>query len=101
MIGHFNKAGINPKRIVKEFSVTPDAHVPVGTSLSAIHFVPGQFVDVVATSIGKGFQGGMKRWGFKGLRASHGVSVSHRSSGSTGNHQVSVRMIRVSSLKRV
>ncbi|TFY82668.1 hypothetical protein EWM64_g1344 [Hericium alpestre] len=87
MLGHFNKAGIAPKRIVKEFPVTPDAHVPVGTTLSAIHFVPGQYVDVIAKSIGKGFQGTMKRWNFKGLRASHGVSVSHRSAGSTGAHQ--------------
>ncbi|KAF8163386.1 translation protein [Crassisporium funariophilum] len=87
MLGHFEKANVPPKRIVKEFPVTPDAHVPVGTTLSAIHFVPGQFVDVVANSIGKGYQGGMKRWGFHGLAASHGVSVSHRSSGSTGQHQ--------------
>ncbi|KAL0946620.1 hypothetical protein HGRIS_012816 [Hohenbuehelia grisea] len=87
MHGHFRKAGVPPKRIVKEFPITPDAHVPVGTTLSAIHFVPGQYVDVIADSIGKGFQGGMKRWGFKGLRASHGVSISHRSSGSTGGHQ--------------
>ncbi|KAJ7430737.1 translation protein [Mycena galericulata] len=64
MLGHFNKAGVPPKRIVKEFPVTSDAHVPVGTTLSAIHFVPGQFVDVVANGIGKGFAGGMKRWGF-------------------------------------
>ncbi|KAG6832343.1 hypothetical protein H0H87_001984 [Tephrocybe sp. NHM501043] len=87
MLGHFKKANVPPKRIVKEFPVTPDAHIPVGTTLSAIHFVPGQFVDVVANSIGKGFQGGMKRWGFHGLAASHGVSVSHRSSGSAGNCQ--------------
>ncbi|KAH9066419.1 mitochondrial 50S ribosomal protein L3 [Lactarius vividus] len=87
MIGHFKKAGVPPKRIVKEFPVTADAHVPVGTTLSAAHFVPGQFVDVVANSIGKGFQGVMKRWNFKGLRASHGVSVSHRSGGATGGHQ--------------
>ncbi|KAJ7905620.1 translation protein [Mycena olivaceomarginata] len=87
MLGHFNKARVPPKRIVREFAVTPDAHVPVGTTLSAIHFVPGQFVDVVANGIGKGFAGGMKRWGFHGLAASHGVSVSHRSSGSTGQHQ--------------
>jgi len=87
MLGHFKKAGVPPKRIVKEFPVTPDAHVPIGTTLSAIHFVPGQFVDVIANSIGKGFQGGMKRWGFHGLAASHGVSVSHRSLGSTGQHQ--------------
>ncbi|CCM04729.1 uncharacterized protein FIBRA_06917 [Fibroporia radiculosa] len=87
MLGHFKKAGVPPKRIVKEFPVTPDAHVPVGTTLSAIHFVPGQFVDVIANSIGKGFQGTMKRWNFKGLRASHGVSVSHRSAGAIGAHQ--------------
>jgi len=87
MLGHFRKAGVPPKRIVKEFPVTPDALVPVGTTLSAIHFVPGQYVDVTANGIGKGFQGGMKRWGFHGLAASHGVSISHRSSGSTGQHQ--------------
>ncbi|KAF8798098.1 translation protein [Phlegmacium glaucopus] len=87
MLGHFRKANVPAKRIVKEFPVTPDAHVPVGTMLSAVHFVPGQFVDVIANSIGKGFQGGMKRWGFHGLAASHGVSISHRSSGSTGQHQ--------------
>ncbi|EPQ58300.1 mitochondrial 50S ribosomal protein L3 [Gloeophyllum trabeum ATCC 11539] len=87
MLGHFEKAGVAPKQIVKEFPVTPDAHVPVGTVLSAVHFVPGQYVDVIAKSIGKGFQGGMKRWNFKGLRASHGVSISHRSSGAMGAHQ--------------
>ncbi|KAI0345323.1 mitochondrial 50S ribosomal protein L3 [Trametopsis cervina] len=87
MKGHFAKAGVTPKRIVKEFAITPDAHVPVGTTLSAIHFVPGQFVDVIAKSIGKGFQGTMKRWNFKGLRASHGVSVSHRAAGAIGAHQ--------------
>ncbi|KAH9901570.1 mitochondrial 50S ribosomal protein L3 [Cubamyces lactineus] len=87
MLGHFKKAGVPPKRIVKEFPVTPDAHVPVGTTLSAVHFVPGQYVDVIAKSIGKGFQGTMKRWNFKGLRASHGVSISHRSAGSIGAHQ--------------
>jgi len=87
MIGHFKKAGVAPKRIVKEFLVTPDAHVPVGTTFSAIHFVPGQYVDVVAKSLGKGFQGTMKRWNFKGLRASHGVSISHRSAGAIGAHQ--------------
>ncbi|KAJ4487850.1 translation protein [Lentinula aciculospora] len=87
MQGHFRKAKVNPKRILKEFPITPDAHVPVGTTFSAIHFVPGQYVDVIAKSIGKGFQGGMKRWNFKGLRASHGVSVSHRSAGATGAHQ--------------
>jgi len=87
MLGHFKKAGVTPKRLVKEFPVTADAHVPIGNTLSAAHFVPGQSVDVVANSIGKGFQGVMKRWNFKGLRASHGVSVSHRSAGATGAHQ--------------
>ncbi|KIM62141.1 hypothetical protein SCLCIDRAFT_1215488 [Scleroderma citrinum Foug A] len=87
MKGHFRKAKVPPKYIVKEFPVSPDAHVPVGTTLSAIHFVPGQYVDVIANSIGKGFQGVMKRWNFRGLRASHGVSVSHRSAGATGAHQ--------------
>jgi large subunit ribosomal protein L3 len=87
MLGHFRRAGVSAKYIVREFSVTPDAHVPIGTTLSAIHFVPGQFVDVIANSIGKGFQGVMKRWNFKGLRASHGVSKAHRSAGATGAHQ--------------
>jgi len=87
MLGHFNRAGVPAKYIVREFAVSPDAHIPVGTTLSAIHFVPGQFVDVIAKSIGKGFQGVMKRWNFKGLRASHGVSKAHRSAGGTGAHQ--------------
>ncbi|PCH37834.1 mitochondrial 50S ribosomal protein L3 [Wolfiporia cocos MD-104 SS10] len=87
MIGHLKKAGLGPKRIVKEFPVTSDAHVPVGTTFSAIHFVPGQYVDVIANSIGKGFQGVMKRWNFKGLKASHGVSRAHRSGGTIGNNQ--------------
>jgi len=87
MLGHFKRAGVRPKRIVREFAVTPDAHIPVGTTLSAIHFVPGQYVDVIANSIGKGFQGVMKRWNFKGLAASHGVSKAHRSAGATGAHQ--------------
>ncbi|KAG9013000.1 54S ribosomal protein L9, mitochondrial [Tulasnella sp. JGI-2019a] len=87
MLGHFKKVGVAPKRIVKEFEVTQDALVPVGTELSALHYVPGQYVDVISTSLGKGFQGTMKRWNFKGLRASHGVSVSHRAAGSTGQHQ--------------
>lgn len=87
MMGHFRKAGVEPKAIVKEFPVSPDAHLPVGTTLNAIHFVPGQYVDVQAKSIGKGWAGTMKRWNFSGLSASHGVSVSHRSAGSTGQHQ--------------
>ncbi|KAI9594933.1 translation protein [Syncephalis fuscata] len=87
LLGHFNNAGVEPKKKVCEFLVTEDARLPVGTTLNASHFVPGQFVDVQAPSIGKGFAGGMKRHGFKGLRASHGVSVSHRSLGSTGQCQ--------------
>ncbi|TFL07421.1 translation protein [Pterulicium gracile] len=87
MLGHFRKANVTPKRVVREFPITPDAHLPVGTTLSAIHYVPGQFVDVVSNSLGKGYQGVMKRWGWGGLAASHGVSVSHRSGGSTGQHQ--------------
>ncbi|QRV86717.1 ribosomal protein L3 [Ceratobasidium sp. AG-Ba] len=87
MAGHFAKAGVPPKRIVKEFEVSEDALLPVGTTLSACHFVPGQTVDVVGTSMGKGYAGTMKRWNFKGLAASHGVSISHRSAGSTGQHQ--------------
>ncbi|GJJ12595.1 hypothetical protein Clacol_006838 [Clathrus columnatus] len=87
MRGHFAKAGVPAKTIVKEFPVTKDAHIPVGTTLSAAHFVPGQFVDVVANSIGKGFAGGMKRWNFKGQNASHGNSLNHRRPGSTGQHQ--------------
>src|SRR4029077_5825683 len=70
-----------------EFRVTPDAVLEIGAELSAEHFLAGQFVDVVGTSIGKGFAGGMKRHNFGGLRASHGVSVSHRSHGSTGQRQ--------------
>ncbi|KAF8586544.1 mitochondrial 50S ribosomal protein L3 [Ramaria rubella] len=87
MRGHFAKAGVDPKRIVKEFPVTEDAHIPVGTTLSAAHFVPGQYVDVIGKSIGKGYAGTMKRWNFHGQSASHGTSVSHRSAGSTGQHQ--------------
>lgn len=87
MRGHFAKAKVEPKRKLTEFRVADDALVDVGTELSATHFVPGQFVDVCGTSIGKGFAGGMKRHGFKGLRASHGVSINHRSLGSTGQCQ--------------
>ena len=85
--GHFGKAGVEPKRKVVEFRVAEDALVEVGAELSAAHFVSGQKVDVVGTSIGKGFAGAMKRWNFGGLRASHGVSISHRSHGSTGQCQ--------------
>ena len=85
--GHFAKAKVEPKRKLAEFRVDQDALVDIGAQISASHFVPGQFVDVSGTSIGKGFAGAMKRHGFGGLRASHGVSVSHRSHGSTGQCQ--------------
>ncbi len=85
--GHFAVAKVEPKMTLAEFRVTPDALLPVGAELQADHFVPGQFVDVSGTSTGKGFAGGMKRWNFRGLRATHGVSVSHRSIGSTGGRQ--------------
>ncbi len=85
--GHFAVAKVEPKRKLKEFRVSPDNVIPVGAEITVDHFVAGQFVDVTATSMGKGFAGGMKRWNFSGLRATHGVSVSHRSIGSTGNRQ--------------
>jgi large subunit ribosomal protein L3 len=85
--GNFALAKVEPKRSVAEFRVTEDALIPVGAEITADHFVPGQYVDVTGTSIGKGYAGGMKRWNFGGLRASHGVSVSHRSIGSTGGRQ--------------
>jgi large subunit ribosomal protein L3 len=87
MRGHFAKAGVAPKARLAEFRVSEDALLEPGTALSVEHFVVGQYVDVAGTSIGKGFAGAMKRWGFKGLRASHGVSLSHRSHGSTGQRQ--------------
>ncbi len=85
--GHFARAKVEPKRKLAEFRITPDAMLDVGAEVLADHFVTGQLVDVVGTSIGKGFAGGMKRHNFRGLEASHGVSVSHRSHGSTGNSQ--------------
>src|SRR5580704_8162763 len=85
--GHFAKAKVEPKRRLVEFRVSEDALVEVGAEITAAHFIPGQYVDVVGTSIGKGFAGAMKRHNFSGLRASHGVSVSHRSHGSTGQRQ--------------
>ncbi len=87
MRGHFAKAKVEPKRKLAEFRVTPDALIEVGAELTCDHFVAGQFVDVTGTTIGKGFAGGIKRNHFGGLRASHGVSVSHRSLGSTGQRQ--------------
>ena len=83
----YKQAGVHPKERLVEFRVTPDALLPVGLQLSAQHFVPGQFVDVAGTSTGYGFQGVMRRWNFKGQPATHGVSVSHRSLGSTGSIQ--------------
>jgi len=85
--GHFAKAEVEPKAKLVEFRVGEDALVEVGAELTADHFVPGQHVDVVGTSKGKGFAGAMKRHNFAGLRASHGVSISHRSHGSTGQCQ--------------
>lgn len=87
MRGHFAKAQVEPKRKVVEFRVSEDALLEVGAEITADHFVAGQKVDVVGTSIGKGFAGAMKRHNFGGLRATHGVSVSHRSHGSTGHSQ--------------
>ena len=83
----FGKAKVEPKAKVAEFRVAEDALLDVGATISADHFVAGQLVDVCGVTQGKGFAGAMKRWGFKGLRATHGVSVSHRSHGSTGQRQ--------------
>ncbi len=85
--GHFAKQKVEPKVKVVEFRVESDAVLEPGASLSAAHFLAGQRVDVSGVSKGKGFAGAMKRWNFSGLEASHGVSVSHRSHGSTGNRQ--------------
>ena len=87
MRGHFAKASVEPKRKIAEFRVTPDCLIDVGAEITADHYLAGQFVDIAGTSSGKGFQGAMKRHNFAGLRASHGVSVSHRSHGSTGQCQ--------------
>ncbi len=83
----FAIAKVEPKMKLAEFRVPLDNLLPVGAEITADHFVAGQFVDVAGTSIGKGFAGGMKRWNFRGLRATHGVSVSHRSIGGTGGRQ--------------
>jgi large subunit ribosomal protein L3 len=83
----FGKASVEPKARVVEFRVAEDALLDVGATISADHFVAGQYVDICGVTQGKGFAGAMKRWGFRGLRATHGVSVSHRSHGSTGNRQ--------------
>jgi len=85
--GQFAKVNVEPKKKVVEFRVEPDMAPPIGAVLTADHFVAGQKVDVTGITIGKGFAGAMKRWNFGGLRATHGVSVSHRSHGSTGQRQ--------------
>ena len=87
MRGHFAKAQVAPKRKLAEFRVSPENLIDIGAEISAEHFLEGQKVDVSGTSIGKGFAGAMKRHNFGGLRASHGVSISHRSHGSTGQCQ--------------
>jgi large subunit ribosomal protein L3 len=87
MRGHFAKANVAPKRKIAEFRVSPENLIEVGAEISAAHYADGQFVDIAGTSIGKGFAGAMKRHNFGGLRASHGVSVSHRSHGSIGQCQ--------------
>lgn len=85
--GHYAVAQVEPKKKLVEFRIDPGQEIPVGAEITVDHFVPGQFVDVTGISTGKGFAGGMKRWNFGGLRASHGVSISHRSIGSTGGCQ--------------
>jgi large subunit ribosomal protein L3 len=87
MRGHFAKAEVEPKRQLAEFRVSEDMLIDVGAELTADHFLPGQKIDVTGTTVGKGFQGAMKRWNFGGMRATHGVSVSHRAHGSTGQRQ--------------
>jgi large subunit ribosomal protein L3 len=84
---NFVIAEVEPKRKLVEFRVSPENMIEVGAEITANHFIPGQFVDVTGTNQGKGFQGAMKRWNFGGLRASHGVSITHRSLGSTGQRQ--------------
>ena len=85
--GHYARVKVEPKRLLREFRVAEDAVLEGGATLSAAHFVVGQKIDVCGMTKGKGFAGAMKRWNFRGLEASHGVSVSHRSHGSTGNRQ--------------
>jgi large subunit ribosomal protein L3 len=87
MRGHFAKAQVEPRRVVAEFRVEEGALIDVGAELTADHFLAGQKVDIQGVTVGKGFAGAMKRWNFGGMRATHGVSVSHRAHGSTGNRQ--------------
>ncbi len=85
--GHFASSKVEPKRKVAEFRVAPDNMIDIGSEITADHYIAGQYVDISGNSIGKGFAGAMKRHNFRGLRASHGVSISHRSHGSTGQCQ--------------
>jgi len=85
-MGHFMKAGVPPKKHVSEFKISPENKLPVGYMIGVRHFTVGQYVDVQSKSKGKGFQGVMKRWNFKGQPASHGCSLTHRHPGSTGNN---------------
>lgn len=85
--GQYGKAEVEPKAILAEFRVDADGLLDVGAEISADHYVAGQFVDIQGRTQGKGFAGGMKRWGFGGMRATHGVSISHRALGSTGQRQ--------------
>lgn len=87
MRGHFGKAEVEPKAKLVEFRVSEDNLIDVGAEITADHYVAGQKIDITGVTVGKGFAGAMKRWNFGGLRATHGVSVSHRSHGSTGNRQ--------------
>ena len=92
--GHFAKQGVPIKREVSEFRVSEDAMLPVGTAIGAAHFVAGQHVDIQGRTIGKGFQGPMKRWGFSGLPATHGTTKKHRAHGSIGNSQDQGRVFK-------
>lgn len=92
--GHFAKAKVEPKTKVAEFRVSEESLLEVGAELCVSHFIPGQFVDITGITLGKGYQGVMKRWNFGGLRATHGVSVSHRSPGSTGQRQSPGRVFK-------
>ena len=85
--GHFAKSKVEPKQVVHEFRIPAEGLLEVGAEISAAHFVPGQYVDVTSTTVGRGFAGVIKRWNFGGMPASHGVSVSHRAHGSTGGRQ--------------
>ena len=94
MRGHFAAAKVEPKRKIAEFRVSAENLIEVGEEIIADHYFEGQFVDVSGTSIGKGFAGAMKRHNFSGLRATHGVSISHRSHGSTGQCQEPGRVFK-------